>query len=46
MGEEAFREAMTPELPENERIPNPYTYTEFEGSEDRHTVQADDATTS
>jgi 5-methylthioadenosine/S-adenosylhomocysteine deaminase len=38
MGEQAWREAMTPELPPTERIPNPYTYTEFEGSEDRHTA--------
>jgi 5-methylthioadenosine/S-adenosylhomocysteine deaminase len=41
MGEQAWRESMTPELPPAERIPNPYTYTEFEGSEDRHTA-ADD----
>ena len=40
MGEDAWREAMTPELPATERIPNPYTYTEFEGSSDRHTAQA------
>jgi hypothetical protein len=45
MGEQAFREAMTPELPEHDRIRNPYTYTTFEGSDDRHTVQADDAAT-
>ena len=38
MGEDAFRESMTPELPAAERIPNPYTYTEFEGSDDRHTA--------
>ena len=39
MGAEAWHDAMTPELPPDERIPNPYTYTEFEGSEDRHTAQ-------
>jgi cytosine/adenosine deaminase-related metal-dependent hydrolase len=38
MGEETFRESMTPELPDAERIPNPYTYTEFSGSDDRHTA--------
>jgi adenine deaminase len=38
MGEQAFRESMTPELPDAERIPNPYTYTEFSGSDDRHTA--------
>jgi cytosine/adenosine deaminase-related metal-dependent hydrolase len=38
MGEQAWRESMTPELPPTERIPNPYTYTEFTGSEDRHTA--------
>jgi 5-methylthioadenosine/S-adenosylhomocysteine deaminase len=42
MGEQAWREAMTPELPVTERIPNPYTYTEFGGSGDRHTARADD----
>ena len=44
MGEQAWREAMTPELPPTERIPNPYTYTEFTGSEDRHTARAEDIT--
>jgi 5-methylthioadenosine/S-adenosylhomocysteine deaminase len=38
MGEQAWRESMTPELSPTERIPNPYTYTEFTGSEDRHTA--------
>ncbi len=36
MGEEAWRESMTPELPATERIPNPYTYTDYSGSGDRH----------
>jgi hypothetical protein len=30
---------MTPELPPAERIPNPYTYTEYQGSEVRHRAQ-------
>jgi 5-methylthioadenosine/S-adenosylhomocysteine deaminase len=29
---------MTPELPSHERIPNPYTYSDFTGSDDRHTA--------
>jgi 5-methylthioadenosine/S-adenosylhomocysteine deaminase len=36
MGEAAWTEAMTPELPSSGRIPNPYTYTDFTGTEDRH----------
>jgi 5-methylthioadenosine/S-adenosylhomocysteine deaminase len=36
MGEQAWQEAMAPELPPSGRIPNPYTYTDFTGSEDRH----------
>jgi len=40
MGEQAWQEAMTPELAPTERIPNPYTYTEFTGSDDRHTAQS------
>jgi cytosine/adenosine deaminase-related metal-dependent hydrolase len=40
MGEQAWQEAMTPELSPTERIPNPYTYTEFTGSDDRHTAQS------
>jgi adenine deaminase len=39
MGEDAWREAMTPELAETERIPNPYTYTDYSGSKDRHTAR-------
>jgi 5-methylthioadenosine/S-adenosylhomocysteine deaminase len=35
MGEEAWRDAMAPELPPSGRIPNPYTYSAFTGSEDR-----------
>jgi cytosine/adenosine deaminase-related metal-dependent hydrolase len=40
MGEQAWQESMTPELPPAERIPNPYTYTDYEGSADRHTARA------
>jgi 5-methylthioadenosine/S-adenosylhomocysteine deaminase len=42
MGEDAWRDGMTPELPGAERIPNPYTYTEYDGGEARHRAQADD----
>jgi cytosine/adenosine deaminase-related metal-dependent hydrolase len=31
MGEEAWRQAMEPEIPEVELIPNPYTYSEYRG---------------
>jgi 5-methylthioadenosine/S-adenosylhomocysteine deaminase len=41
MGEQAWLESITPELPEKERIPNPYTYTDFAGSADRHTARAE-----
>jgi hypothetical protein len=40
MGEDAWRESLTPELPTAERIPNPYTYTDFDGGEARHRAQA------
>ena len=39
MGEDAWRESVTPELPTAERISNPYTYTEFDGGADRHRAQ-------
>ena len=42
MGEDAWRESITPELPETDRIPNPYTYTDYSGSGDRHTARAED----
>ena len=43
MGEQAWAESMTPEVPDTERIPNPYTYTDFDGSTDRHrAAQSDD----
>ncbi|MGB3732463.1 amidohydrolase family protein [Microbacterium sp.] len=31
MGEDAWQQGMTPELPAAELIPNPYTYTEWDG---------------
>ena len=42
MGEQAWKEAMTPELPPSGQIPNPYTYTDFTGSEDRHRARQSD----
>jgi cytosine/adenosine deaminase-related metal-dependent hydrolase len=36
LGEQAWRESMTPELPEAERLFNPYTYSSYEGSADQH----------
>ncbi|WP_051450533.1 amidohydrolase family protein [Actinospica robiniae] len=40
MGEEAWRESVTPQLPDAERIPNPYTYTDFDGGDARHQAQS------
>lgn len=42
MGEEAWRQSVTPELPTAERIPNPYTYTDYDGGENRHLIQHED----
>jgi cytosine/adenosine deaminase-related metal-dependent hydrolase len=42
MGEQAWREAITPELPPSQRIPNPYTYTDYAGSDDRHRARQED----
>jgi hypothetical protein len=39
MGEAAWEEGMHPELPVTERVPNPCTYTDFTGSDDRHQPQ-------
>ena len=36
MGDEAWRESLTPELPATDRIPNPYTYTSYDGGDARH----------
>lgn len=40
MGEEAWRESVTPQLPDADRISNPYTYTDYDGGEDRHRAQS------
>jgi 5-methylthioadenosine/S-adenosylhomocysteine deaminase len=40
MGPQAWAESMTPELPPADRIPNPYTYTDFDGGDDRHRAAA------
>jgi 5-methylthioadenosine/S-adenosylhomocysteine deaminase len=42
MGEDAWRDSLTPELPPAERIPNPYTYTDYEGESARHRAQSED----
>ncbi len=42
MGEQAWQEAMTPELPPSEHIPNPYTYTEFDPGAERHRARRED----
>jgi 5-methylthioadenosine/S-adenosylhomocysteine deaminase len=42
LGEAAWSENMTPELPAAERIRNPYTYTDYQGSEVRHRAQGRD----
>jgi 5-methylthioadenosine/S-adenosylhomocysteine deaminase len=42
MGDQAWQDAMRPELPPPGRIPNPYTYTDFTGSEDRHRARQGD----
>jgi cytosine/adenosine deaminase-related metal-dependent hydrolase len=42
MGEEAWRQSVTPELPAVERLPNPYTYTDYDGGENRHLIQHED----
>jgi len=43
MGEQAWQEGMRPELPTPDHIPNPYTYTTYHGSDDRHTPRQEDA---
>jgi 5-methylthioadenosine/S-adenosylhomocysteine deaminase len=42
MGEQAWQESLRPELPTTERIPNPYTYTDYAGEQARHRAQRDD----
>jgi len=41
-GGQAWRESLTPEIPSTERIPNPYTYTDFDGGDARHRAKAED----
>jgi len=43
MGEEAWQESLTPELPPAERVPNPYTYTDYDGGEERHRAAQPDS---
>jgi 5-methylthioadenosine/S-adenosylhomocysteine deaminase len=43
LGEQAWLDGMRPELPPTERIPNPYTYTDYEGSATRHRAQSTDS---
>ena len=42
MGEEEFAASMAPEIAVTERIPNPYTYTDYDGGADRHRAQSTD----
>src|SRR5450631_1901385 len=42
MGEDAWQESLTPELAATQRIPNPYTYTSYDGGEARHQAQQDE----
>jgi 5-methylthioadenosine/S-adenosylhomocysteine deaminase len=42
MGEEEFAASMAPEIAVTERIPNPYTYTDYDGGADRHRAQTTD----
>ena len=40
LGDQAWLDGMRPELPPAERIPNPYTYTDYQGSDVRHRAQS------
>ena len=42
MGEQTWAESMAPEVPDTERIPNPYTYTDFDGGTERHRAATSD----
>ena len=42
MGEQAWQDSLTPEVVSTDRIPNPYTYTDFSGGELRHRAQAEE----
>jgi len=41
MGEQAWQDSLTPELVSTERIPNPYTYTDYSGGDSRHRAQSE-----
>ena len=43
LGEDEWRASITPGLPEHDPIPNPYTYTDYSGSADRHRARDEDA---
>lgn len=42
MGEQAWQDSLTPEVVSTDRIPNPYTYTDFSGGELRHRAQSEE----
>ena len=42
MGEHAWQDSLTPELVSTERIPNPYTYTDYSGGDSRHRAQSEE----
>jgi len=42
MGEQAWQDSLTPELVSTDRIPNPYTYTDYSGGELRHRAQSEE----
>jgi 5-methylthioadenosine/S-adenosylhomocysteine deaminase len=43
LGEQPWLDGMRPELPPAERIPNPYRYTDYQGTEVRHRAQSSDS---
>jgi len=42
MGEQAWQDSLTPEVVSTDRIPNPYTYTDYSGGEVRHRAQSEE----
>lgn len=42
MGDAEFAASMAPDIAVTERIPNPYTYTDYDGGADRHRAQSTD----
>ena len=42
MGEQAWQDSLTPELVSTDRIPNPYTYTDYSGGDSRHRAQSEE----